>query len=181
MLEKMENQDGSSRGAQQNALMKFTEDQCLWMQEALAEARLALEHDDVPVGAVVVLDGKIIGRGHNRREIDNDPTAHAEVLALAQAGKAVGDWRLNGAELYVTMEPCPMCAFALVLARLSLLVYGMDDPRMGACGSFLNLAQFPGFGHGVSIRSGLYAEESGAIMKEFFEKQRTQSGTDTAG
>jgi len=151
----------------------FSEDQRYWMGEALAEARLAMDHGDVPVGAVVVRHGEIIGRGHNRRETDHDPSAHAELLALAQAGKTCGDWRLDGAEMYVTLEPCPMCAFALVLAKLHLLVYSLDDPRMGACGSFLNMAQFPGFGHGVSIRSGLYADESLQMMQEFFARQRS--------
>lgn len=154
---------------------RFTENQRFWMKEALAEALLAIEHDDVPIGAVVVMNGEIIGRGHNRREVDHDPSAHAEIVALAQAGKAFGDWRLDGAEMYVTMEPCPMCAFALVLAKLNLLVYALDDPRMGACGSFLNMAQFPGFAHGVSIRSGLYAEESLQMMQAFFTRQREET------
>ena len=150
----------------------FRDDQKHWMEEALSEARLALEHDDVPVGAVVVKDGVILGRGHNSREAEHDPTAHAEIRALAQAGKIYGDWRLDGAELYVTLEPCPMCAFALVLARLSLVVYGADDPRMGACGSHVNLVQFPGFTHGVAIRSGLLAEESLALIRDSFVRQR---------
>jgi tRNA(adenine34) deaminase len=152
--------------------IQFTEMQKRWMEEALAEARLAMEHDDVPVGAVVVMGGEIIGRGHNHREAEHDPSAHAEIMALAQAGKAFGDWRLTGAEMYVTLEPCPMCAFAMVLAKLNLVVYGLDDPRMGACGSLLNLAQFPGFGHGVSIRSGLLAEESMKLMQDSFSRQR---------
>ena len=175
MLEKMDSQNNGLPGNPANETPKFSEQQKAWMQEALAEADLALLHGDVPVGAVVVLDGKIIGRGHNRREVDHDPTAHAEIMALAEAGKTIGDWRLTDAEMYVTMEPCPMCAFALVLARLKLLVYGMDDPRMGACGSFINLAQFPGFGHGVSIRSGLYAEESAALMQASFAEQRNNA------
>ncbi|MCL2122235.1 MAG: tRNA adenosine(34) deaminase TadA [Clostridiales bacterium] len=156
----------------ENSQKKFTESQGLWMKEALAEARMAMEHEDVPIGAIVVRDGQIIGRGHNRRESDHDPSAHAEILALAQAGKTVGNWRLGGAEMYVTMEPCPMCAFAMVLAQVNLVVYAMSDPRMGACGSFLNLAQFPGFSHSVSIRSGLYAEESLQLIQEFFKAQR---------
>ena len=178
MLEKIDipgsppNEDAQAAQAAQAANPKYTDDQCLWMKEALTEARLAIEHGDTPVGAVIVMNGEIIGRGHNRREVDHDPSAHAEILALAQAGKAIGDWRLNGAEMYVTMEPCPMCAFALVLARLRLLVYSLDDPRMGACGSFINIAQFPGFNHGVSIRSGLYADESLALMQQFFAQQR---------
>jgi len=151
---------------------RFTEEQQGWMREALYEARLAFELGDVPVGAVLVADGEIIGRGHNRREADNDPCGHAEMIALTQAGKALGSWRLSGAQMYVTMEPCPMCAFALVLARVQLLVYGMSDQRMGACGSFLNIAQFPGFGHAVSIRSGLYADESARLMRDFFNARR---------
>ena len=150
----------------------FTNEQELWMREALSEARLAEEHGDVPVGAVVVMGGLVVGRGHNRRETDHNPSAHAEILALAQAGKTTGDWRLSGAEMYVTLEPCPMCAFAMVLAKLSLVVYGLDDPRMGACGSLLNLAQFPGFGHGVSIRSGLLAGESRTLIQDSFSRQR---------
>ncbi|MDR0469696.1 MAG: tRNA adenosine(34) deaminase TadA [Peptococcaceae bacterium] len=155
-----------------NTTLTFTEDQKRWMSEALDEARLALAHEDVPIGAVVVKDGIIIGRGHNKREIEHDPSAHAEIKALAEAGKTLGNWRLDGAELYVTMEPCPMCAFAMVLAKLSLVVYSLDDPRMGACGSLLNLAQFPGFNHGVSIRSGLMADESLALMQDSFTRQR---------
>ncbi|MCL1848168.1 MAG: tRNA adenosine(34) deaminase TadA [Clostridiales bacterium] len=172
MLEKLDIPEAPSALDPKSVLAKFSDDQRIWMREAMNEAHLAMEHDDTPVGAVVVKDGVIIGRGHNRRENDHDPCAHAEILALAQAGKTIGDWRLDGAEMYVTMEPCPMCAFALVLARLKLLVYGLDDPRMGACGSFINIAQFPGFNHGVSIRSGLYADESLQLMQEFFAKQR---------
>ena len=150
----------------------FTIEQGRWMDEALAEALLAETHDDVPVGAVVVMEGAVIGRGHNRRETDHDPSAHAEIIALAQAGKAVGNWRLDGAEMYVTLEPCPMCAFAMVLAKLALVVYSLDDPRMGACGSLMNLAQFPGFGHGVAIRSGLRTEEALKLMQESFVRLR---------
>ena len=146
----------------------FSHIQQTWMRAALSEARLAMDEGDVPVGAVVVYDGKIIGRGHNRRERDHDPCAHAEILALTEAGKAMGSRRLVGAEMYVTMEPCPMCAYALVLAQISLLVYGMDDPKAGACGSLINLAQFPGFEHSVSIRSGLYSAQASEIMRSFF-------------
>ena len=150
----------------------FTMEQERWMREALDEARLAESHGDVPVGAVVVMDGVIIGRGGNRRETDHNPSAHAEIIALAQAGKARGDWRLPGAEMYVTMEPCPMCAFAMVLAKIHLVVYGLDDPRMGACGSLMNLAQFPGFSHGVSIRSGILADEALRLLQDSFNRQR---------
>ncbi len=151
----------------------FTALQRLWMQEALAEAHLALEQGDVPVGAVIVKEGKIIGRGHNQREACHDPSGHAEILALRQAGQTIGSWRLTGAEMYVTLEPCPMCASAIVQAKLLQVVYGLDDPRLGACGSLLNLAQFPGFDHDVAIRSGLMMEESLALLQDFFSGKRT--------
>ncbi len=150
----------------------FTESQRLWMLEALAEARLALEQGDVPVGAVIVKEGKIIGRGHNQREACHDPSGHAEIMALRQAGQAIGSWRLTGAEMYVTLEPCPMCTAAIVQAKLFQVVYGLDDPRLGACGSLLNLAQFPGFDHDVAIRSGLMMEESLALLQDFFAAKR---------
>lgn len=150
----------------------FTESQRLWMLEALAEARLALEQGDVPVGAVIVKEGKIIGRGHNQREARHDPSGHAEIMALRQAGQAIGSWRLTGAEMYVTLEPCPMCTAAIVQAKLFQVVYGLDDPRLGACGSLLNLAQFPGFDHDVAIRSGLMMEESLALLQDFFAAKR---------
>lgn len=150
----------------------FTESQRLWMGAALAEARLALEQGDVPVGAVIVKEGKIIGRGHNQREARHDPSGHAEIMALRQAGQTIGSWRLNGAEMYVTLEPCPMCTAAIVQAKLFQVVYGLDDPRLGACGSLLNLAQFPGFDHDVAIRSGLMMEESLALLQDFFAAKR---------
>ncbi|MEL7622209.1 MAG: tRNA adenosine(34) deaminase TadA [Clostridiales bacterium] len=150
----------------------FTESQRLWMLEALAEARLALEQGDVPVGAVIVKERKIIGRGHNQREARHDPSGHAEIMALRQAGQAIGSWRLTGAEMYVTLEPCPMCTAAIVQAKLFQVVYGLDDPRLGACGSLLNLAQFPGFDHDVAIRSGLMMEESLALLQDFFAAKR---------
>jgi tRNA(adenine34) deaminase len=135
-----------------------------------------MEQSDVPVGAVVVKNGQILGRGRNRREACHDPSAHAEILALRQAGQAAGDWRLTGAEIYVTLEPCPMCAAAIVQAKLSLAVYGLEDPKLGACGSLLNLAQFPGFGHDVAIRGGLLREESLALLRDFFARQRENGG-----
>jgi len=142
------------------------------MEEALAEARSAMEHDDVPVGAIIVRNGEIIGRGHNRREAAHDPTAHAEIAALRQAGEAAGSWRLDGAVMYVTLEPCPMCAFAIVSAKVDMVVYGLDDSRIGACGSLLNLVQFPGFDHNVAVRSGLLAEESRNLLQSFFARRR---------
>lgn len=150
----------------------FTEQDHLYMKEALEEAQKALAHGDVPVGAVIVRKGRIIGRGHNRREADQDVTAHAEVLALREAGAYDGGWRLEGAVLYVTLEPCPMCAAAIVQAKMAQVIYGVDDPRLGAAGSLLNLLQFPGFHHDVAIRSGLEAEACGNLLKDFFIEKR---------
>ena len=146
-----------------------------WMSEALTQARQAMQHGDIPVGAVIVHDGCIIGRGQNRREIDKDPTAHAEILALRQAGSCLGSWRLTEAVMYVTLEPCAMCAAALVQARLARVIYGADDPPLGACGSLLNLVQFPGFPHGVSVAAGLMAQESLALLRDFFAGRRQDS------
>ena len=112
-----------------------------FMQEALAEARLAQAHGEVPIGAVVAFDGEIIGRGHNRRETQNDPTAHAEILAIREAARHLDNWRLTNATLYVTLEPCPMCAGAIVNARLQRLVFGAYDPKAGAVTSLMNLVQ----------------------------------------
>ena len=162
----------SGAGNQAAKAASFGDLQRSWMEAALDEARLAMSHDDVPVGAIVVKEGVIIGRGHNRREADNDPTAHAELLALAHAGQSTKSWRLSGAEMYVTLEPCPMCAFAMVLARLDMIVYALDDPKIGACGSLLNLVQFPGFDHSIPIRSGLLANASLLLMQEFFSRHR---------
>mgnify|MGYP001206509722 CR=1 FL=1 len=150
----------------------FTDLDIYYMKEALKEAKLAEQHGDVPVGAVVVLDGQIIGRGHNRREVDSDPTAHAEILALRAAGSQRKNWRLNNALLYVTLEPCPMCASAIVQARIRQVIYGVDDPRLGAAGSLLNLLQFPGFFHDTSVRSGLLLEECQALLQDFFKDRR---------
>jgi tRNA(adenine34) deaminase len=143
-----------------------------FMQEALLEGRKALAKGEIPVGAVVVLDGEIIGRGHNLRETEHNATAHAEIIALREAGKKLGTWRLTGAVLYVTLEPCPMCAGALVQARLERVVYGADDPKSGAAGSLLNIPQFPGWNHFVKITGGVLAEEATALLQEFFQERR---------
>jgi tRNA(adenine34) deaminase len=124
------------------------------MQEALAEADAAAAHSDVPIGAVVVRNGTVIGRGHNRREVDQDPTAHAEVLALRQAAATLGRWRLDGCTLYVTLEPCTMCAGALVLARIDRLVYGADDPKAGAVGALYDIPRDPRLNHLVEVCGG---------------------------
>ncbi|NLE46627.1 MAG: nucleoside deaminase [Chloroflexi bacterium] len=142
------------------------------MRLALAQAELALEHGDVPVGAVAVCGGVVIGAGHNRREIDTDPTAHAEILVLREAAQALGTWRLTGVTLYCTLEPCPMCAGAMLSGRLSRLVYGADDPKAGAAGSMVELLRDPRFNHQVLVSRGLMAEESQAFLQQFFTRLR---------
>lgn len=142
------------------------------MREALAEARAAVVHDDVPIGAVVELGGEIIARGRNERELLQDPTAHAEVLALRRAAEAVGSWRVLDATLYVTLEPCSMCAGAIVLARVPRVVFGTTDPKAGACGSVLDITGEPRFNHRPVVEAGLLAEECGDLLREFFAARR---------
>lgn len=143
-----------------------------FMRTALEEAAIAFALGEVPVGAVVVCQGQIIGRGHNRRETDRDPTSHAEIAALREAAQAKGGWRLTGCTLYVTLEPCPMCAGALVQSRIDRVVYGADDPKAGSAGSLLNLLQFPGFNHSVKITGGVLADECSGILQYFFQERR---------
>ncbi|NPV08932.1 MAG: nucleoside deaminase [Anaerolineae bacterium] len=144
-----------------------------FMAEALREALLAPPHGDVPVGAVVVLDGQVIGRGHNEKECRPDPTAHAEILALRQAAGRLGTWRLSGATLYCTMEPCLMCAGAMLQARLGRLVYAVDDPKAGAAGSLLDVLRAPFLNHRVEVVRGVLAAEVAAVLKEFFSGLRS--------
>ena len=139
-----------------------------WMGEALAEARHAGELGDVPIGAVVVRGGEILGRGHNRREADGDPLAHAELLAIREASLQIEGWRLSGCTLYATLEPCPMCAGALVACRIDRLVYGAADPKAGFCGSLGNLVQDPRLNHRLEILAGVMAAESSALLRSFF-------------
>lgn len=143
-----------------------------WMSKALMEARKAAELGDVPVGAVVVKDDRILGQGYNRREIDGDPLAHAELVALRQASETVEGWRLNGCTLYVTLEPCAMCAGALVNSRVDTLVFGARDPKAGFCGSLGNLATDERLNHRLLIREGILSDECGALLKSFFRKLR---------
>lgn len=147
-------------------------DDAHWMRLALDEALKALEHSDVPIGAVAVRDGVVIGRGYNRRECDQDPTAHAEMIALREAAGVVGHWRLEGVTLYCTLEPCAMCAGAMVLARLPRLVYATTDPKAGAGGSVMNILQHPQLNHKVEILSGLMAEEAAHYIRAFFTQLR---------
>jgi tRNA(adenine34) deaminase len=143
-----------------------------FMEEALREARRAGAEGEVPVGAVVVREGRVLGRAHNQRERLRDPTAHAEMIAITQAAEALGSWRLEGCTMVVTLEPCPMCAGALVNARISRLVYGADDPKAGACGSLMDLANDRRLNHRLPVTRGVRAEECGALLKEFFRAKR---------
>ena len=145
-----------------------------FMLAALEEARTSAALGEVPVGAVVVRDGEILARGGNRRESEADPTAHAEIIAIRQAARAVGGWRLVGCTLYVTQEPCPMCAGALVNARLDRLVFGCDNPKAGAVRTLYRLVEDPRLNHRVLVESGLMASECGGLLSEFFEKLRAR-------
>lgn len=146
------------------------------MRQALDQARAALDHADVPVGAVVVHDEKVIAAAKNERELRGDPTAHAEVLALQQAASGLGTWRLSDVALYVTLEPCPMCAGAAVQARLATLVYGASDPRAGAALSLYNITQDPRLNHEVELVTGVLADESAALLQTFFQERREGGG-----
>ncbi|MDQ3896805.1 MAG: tRNA adenosine(34) deaminase TadA [Actinomycetota bacterium] len=139
---------------------------------ALIEARRALEHGDVPVGAVAMVDGAVVGADHNRREELGDPTAHAELLVLRAGAAALGGWRLGAVTLVVTLEPCPMCAGALVAARVGRLVFGAADPRAGACGSLYNLCTDPRLNHDVPVTHGVRAAESAELLATFFSARR---------
>jgi tRNA(adenine34) deaminase len=143
-----------------------------FMRRALAEAEKALAHDDVPIGAVVVKDDKVIGAGHNERELLQDPTAHAEVLALRQAAAHVGSWRILQATLYVTLEPCAMCAGAIVLGRVPRVVYGTTDPKAGAAGSVLDILAEPRLNHRPEVTGGLLSTECAALLVDFFRSRR---------
>jgi len=147
------------------------------MELALAEARAALEHDDVPIGAVVVrLDtGDVVARRHNERELRHDPTAHAELLAIRDAATVLGRWRLNDCALVVTLEPCPMCAGAAVAARLGLVAFGAPDPNAGAFGSLYHLGADPRLNHEVRVVDGIRAAESAALLQEFFAARRNRA------
>ena len=142
------------------------------MRLALREAERALDHDDVPVGAVIVHAGELIGAGHNERELRADPTAHAEILAIREAARALGSWRLLDTVLYVTLEPCAMCAGAIVLARVARVIYGTADPKAGAAGSVLDVLSEPRLNHRPEVASGLLAGECAALLTDFFGSRR---------
>ncbi len=143
-----------------------------FMRLALREAARALEHSDVPVGAVVVRDGEVIGAGANEREHRQDPTAHAEILALREAARVLGSWRLVDCQLYVTLEPCAMCAGAIVLARVPRLIYGTPDPKAGAAGSVLDILAQPQLNHRPEVAGGLLAADSADLLRAFFASRR---------
>ena len=142
-----------------------------YMKKAIELAKMSLDSDDVPVGAVVVKDGQVIGRGYNRREVDSSATAHAEVLAIEDACKALGTWRLTDCDLYVTLEPCPMCAGAIINSRIRRVVYGVKDEKAGCCGSVADFFAMP-FNHTPLSRSGILAEECRALLTDFFQQLR---------
>ena len=157
------------RSVEYNACMPSDE---AWMEEALREAQRAQASAEVPVGAVVVLDGRIVGRGANRNLGDNDPTAHAEIVALREAGAAVGNHRLVNCEMFATIEPCAMCAGALVHARVRRLVYGARDPKAGAAGSVLEIINHPGLNHRMEVVSGVLAGRCADLLQGFFTEKR---------
>jgi tRNA(adenine34) deaminase len=143
-----------------------------FMRLALREAARALEHDDIPVGAVVVQNGEVIGSGHNERQLRSDPTAHAELIALRDAARTLGNWRVLDSVLYVTLEPCAMCAGAIILARVPRVVLGTLDPKAGAAGSVLNVLAEPRLNHHPQVESGLLAEDSADLLRTFFASRR---------
>jgi len=157
-----------------NKMLTETTPDHYFMQAALAEAGIAEDLGEVPVGAVLVFNGKIIGRGHNLRESSNDPTSHAEMIAIRQAAAALNSWRLLECTLYVTLEPCVMCMGAIILARIPRLVYGCRDPRVGAVGSIYNLAEDDRFNHKVEVTEGVLQQECSQQLKAFFRTLRDQ-------
>jgi tRNA(adenine34) deaminase len=145
------------------------------MRLAIREAQRGLQEGEVPIGALVVLDGRVVARAHNKPLQLADPTAHAEVLALRRAARKLGNYRLTGCSLYVTIEPCPMCAGAIVLARIRELVFGAHDPKAGACGSVLDIAAHPKLNHNVRVLGGVLAGDSALLMTEFFRARRSRN------
>lgn len=160
---------------------KLTEDE-KYMKEAIRQAKKAWKLGEVPIGCIIVFDGKVVGRGYNRRTIDKNTLAHAELQAIRRAGKKMGDWRLDGCTMYVTLEPCQMCAGAVIQARIKRVVVGCMNPKAGCAGSILNLLQIERFNHQAELTTGVLGEECSQMMKEFFrelrEKQKKQKGDD---
>lgn len=146
-----------------------------YMQMALREAERALNFDEVPIGCVVVHEDRIIGRGYNQREQLQDPTAHAEMIAITAAANALGSWRLEGAQLYVTLEPCPMCAGAIILSRIQEVYFGAYDPKAGCCGTLMNLLQDGRFNHRPSVTGGILGADCGELLSSFFRNIRDKA------
>ena len=157
-------------------MMIDSQSDAAWMQQALRMAEKASKAGEVPVGAIVVREGRVIARASNQVELLKDATAHAEMLAITQAEAAVGDWRLNDCDLYVTKEPCPMCAGALVHVRMRRVIFGCADPRGGAAGGLLNLLQMPTLNHRCDISTGVLADECAALLQAFFRERRKGNG-----
>jgi tRNA(adenine34) deaminase len=149
-----------------------------FMAAAIDQANIALKNGDVPIGAVIVYKKQIIAKGYNQRHQLNDPTAHAEIIALTAASEYIGNWRLHGCSIYVTLEPCCMCAGALVLARLDRLIYGCDDPKAGACGSLYNIVQDERLNHRLQITKGVLAEDCAKLLQDFFRNKRNSADND---
>lgn len=153
--------------------IRNSDEDCRFMRAALDEARRAFDEGEVPIGAVIVRGGRIIARGHNQRERLKDPTAHAEMIAITAAAQAIGDWRLADCTLYVTLEPCPMCAGAIILARLARLVYAAADPKAGACETLYAIPADPRLNHQLPMTGGILREACANILREFFAHQRS--------
>lgn len=145
-----------------------------FMEQAIIEAKKALEYDEVPVGAVIVLGDEIVGRGFNQREMLADPTAHAEMIAIREAARHLGSWRLTNTRLYVTLEPCPMCAGAIVQARIPIVIYGTADPKAGACHSLYRITQDERLNHRCTVLGGVLRDECRSLLQDFFAEQRAQ-------
>ena len=153
-------------------------DDSAWMEQALQQARISARAGEVPVGALVIKDGKILGAGHNRNLLDHDPTAHAEIVALRQAAATLGNHRLAGCEMFVTIEPCAMCAGAMVHARIARLVYGARDPKAGAAGSVLEVLNHPRLNHQMKVTPGVLADKCSEVLQEFFRERRKNARTE---
>ena len=149
-----------------------------WMERALEQARRALQSGEVPVGALIVKDGEVLGAGHNRNLLDRDPTAHAEIVALRQAAAHLGNHRLTGCTMYATIEPCAMCAGALIHARIGRLVFGASDPKAGAAGSMLQVLNHPGLNHQMEVTAGVLADKCSEILQDFFRRKRASPTTE---
>lgn len=160
---------------QKNAANMPSGDDASWMELALEQAALAASAGEVPVGALVIKDGEIIGRGHNRNLLDDDPTAHAEIVALRQAAARLGNHRLTGCVMVATIEPCSMCAGALIHARIARLVYGASDPKAGAAGSLLQVINHPGLNHRMEVTAGVLAGKCSEVLQAFFRQKRQQA------